>query len=63
MYDPPQALVLPEGLRFDKARISGFWSSELPMHKWLREAGKTTLLFPGVNTHQCVSWTLTNAYS
>ena len=43
--------------------MSGLWSPELPMHKWLRESGKKTLLFAGVNTDQCLLGTLTDAYS
>ena len=63
IYDPLKPLVEPTDVRFDKARMSGLWSPELPMHKWLRESGKKTLLFAGVNTDQCLLGTLTDAYS
>lgn len=63
IYDPLKEFVTPHDVRFDKARMSGLWSPELPMHKWLRESGKKTLLFAGVNTDQCLLGTLTDAYS
>ncbi|KAI6801005.1 isochorismatase hydrolase [Hortaea werneckii] len=63
IYDPLLPYTTPEDVRFDKARMSGLWSPELPMHKWLRESGKKTLLFAGVNTDQCLLGTLTDAYS
>jgi len=63
IYDPLKEYVLPEDVRFDKARMSGLWSPELEMHKWLRESGKKTLLFAGVNTDQCLLGTLTDAYN
>jgi nicotinamidase-related amidase len=63
IYDPLKEYVTDNDVRFDKARMSGLWSPELPMHKWLRESGKKTLLFAGVNTDQCLLGTLTDAYS
>jgi nicotinamidase-related amidase len=63
IYEPLKPLMTPADVRFDKARMSGLWSPELPMHKWLRESGKKTLLFAGVNTDQCLLGTLTDAYS
>ncbi|KAK4988053.1 hypothetical protein LTR28_007213 [Elasticomyces elasticus] len=63
IYDPFKEVMIPEDVRFDKARMSGLWSPDLPMHKWLRESGKKTLLFAGVNTDQCLLGTLTDAYS
>lgn len=45
----------------DKNRMSGLWSEEQPLWKYLM--GKETLLFAGVNTDQCVLGTLTDAYS
>lgn len=51
----------------NKNRMSGLWSEEQPLWKYLKEDGrgreKETLLFAGVNTDQCVLGTLTNAYS
>jgi len=63
IYDPLKGVVTPDDVRFDKARMSGLWSPELPMHKWLMKSGKKTLLFAGVNTDQCLLGTLTDAYS
>ncbi|QIW96925.1 hypothetical protein AMS68_002443 [Peltaster fructicola] len=63
IYEPLKPLLTPEDVRFDKARMSGLWSPELPFHRWLRESGKKTLLFAGVNTDQCLLGTLTDAYS
>lgn len=51
----------------NKNRMSGLWSEEQPLWKYLKEDNrgreKETLLFAGVNTDQCVLGTLTNAYS
>lgn len=63
IYDPFKEVMTPEDVRFDKARMSGMWSPDLPMHKWLRESGKKTLLFAGVNTDQCLLGTLTDSYN
>ncbi|KAK0920517.1 hypothetical protein LTR57_009773 [Friedmanniomyces endolithicus] len=63
IYDPLKEHMTDNDVRFDKARMSGLWSPELPFHKWLRESGKKTLLFAGVNTDQCLLGTLTDAYS
>jgi nicotinamidase-related amidase len=43
----------------DKFRMSGFWDS--PLDSVLRNLGKTTLLFAGVNADQCVLTTLQDA--
>ncbi|KAI9684524.1 MAG: hypothetical protein M1820_010887 [Bogoriella megaspora] len=63
IYDPLKAVMEPHDLCFDKARMSGLWSPELPFHKYLQDSGKKTLLFAGVNTDQCLLGTLTDAYS
>lgn len=63
IYDPLKEVMTPEDVCFDKARMSGLWSPELEMHKWLRDSGKKTLLFAGVNTDQCLLGTLTDAYN
>lgn len=50
-----------------KNRMSGLWSGETELWRWLTEdevgRGKRTLLFAGVNTDQCVLGTLTDAYN
>ncbi|MEB3213811.1 MAG: cysteine hydrolase [Leptolyngbyaceae bacterium] len=43
----------------DKYRMSGFWDT--PLDSILRNLGKTTLLFAGVNADQCVMATLQDA--
>ena len=63
LYGPLKDSVKPNDLFFDKTRMSGLWSTEEPFHKYLRESGKTTLLFSGVNTDQCVFGTLADACS
>lgn len=49
----------PEDVRVDKYRMSGFWDT--PLDSILRNLGKTTLLFAGVNADQCVVVTLQDA--
>ena len=50
---------LPEDIRVDKHRISGFWDT--PLDSILRNLGARSLLFAGVNTDQCVLHSLTDA--
>ncbi|HEY9645030.1 MAG TPA: isochorismatase family cysteine hydrolase, partial [Chroococcidiopsis sp.] len=50
---------LPDDIRVDKYRMSGFWDT--PLDSILRNLGKTTLLFCGVNADQCVMATLQDA--
>jgi nicotinamidase-related amidase len=49
----------PEDVQVDKYRMSGFWDT--PLDSILRNLGKTTLLFAGVNADQCVMATLQDA--
>lgn len=49
----------PEDISVDKYRMSGFWDT--PLDSILRNLGKTTLLFGGVNADQCVMATLQDA--
>ena len=49
----------PEDIRVDKYRMSGFWDT--PLDSILRNLGKTTLFFAGVNIDQCVMTTLQDA--
>lgn len=46
-------------IRIDKYRMSGFWDT--PLDSILRNLGKTTLFFTGVNADQCVMTTLQDA--
>ncbi|HEY9848349.1 MAG TPA: cysteine hydrolase family protein [Leptolyngbyaceae cyanobacterium] len=49
----------PEDIHVDKYRMSGFWDT--PLDSILRNLGKTTLFFAGVNADQCVMATLQDA--
>ena len=49
----------PEDIHIDKYRMSGFWDT--PLDSILRNLGKTTLFFAGVNIDQCVMTTLQEA--
>ena len=51
--------VQPDDIWVDKYRMSGFWDT--PLDSILRNLGKTTLLFSGVNADQCVMATLQDA--
>ncbi|KAI5259393.1 Isochorismatase hydrolase [Aureobasidium subglaciale] len=68
---PPLDTVYTEGLThpskpdvwIHKDRMSGMWGARTDCEDFLQEAGIRTLLFAGVNTDQCVSGTLTDAFS
>ncbi|MDJ1178036.1 cysteine hydrolase family protein [Roseofilum sp. BLCC_M91] len=49
----------PEDIHIAKYRMSGFWDT--PLDSILRNLGKTTLFFAGVNADQCVLCTLQDA--
>lgn len=51
--------IEPTDIRIDKYRMSGFWDT--PLDSILRNLGRTTLLFAGVNADQCVMATLQDA--
>lgn len=63
LYHPFKAVAQPGDLFFDKTRMSGLWSTQEPLHEYLRAVGKKTLFFAGVNTDQCVFGTVSDAYS
>jgi nicotinamidase-related amidase len=50
---------LPQDIHIDKYRMSGFWDT--PLDSILRNLGRTTLFFTGVNADQCVMATLQDA--
>ncbi len=50
---------LPTDIYVDKYRMSGFWDT--PLDSILRNLGRTTLFFAGVNADQCVMTTLCDA--
>lgn len=49
----------PEDIRVEKYRMSGFWDT--PLDSILKNLGRTTLFFAGVNADQCVMATLQDA--
>lgn len=49
----------PQDICVDKYRMSGFWDT--PLDSILRNLGRTTLFFTGVNADQCVMATLQDA--
>jgi len=51
---------LPEDIKVDKYRISGFWDT--PLDSILRNLEVKTVFFAGVNTDQCVLHSLTDAH-
>jgi nicotinamidase-related amidase len=51
--------IEPTDIRIDKYRMSGFWDT--PLDSILRNLGRTTLFFAGVNADQCVMATLQDA--
>jgi nicotinamidase-related amidase len=50
---------LPQDIKVSKYRMSGFWDT--PLDSILRNLGRTTLFFAGVNADQCVIATLQDA--
>ncbi|MDF5713607.1 MAG: cysteine hydrolase [Rhizonema sp. NSF051] len=50
---------IPSDIQVDKYRMSGFWDT--PLDSILRNLGRTTLFFAGVNADQCVMSTLQDA--
>ncbi|MCS6812973.1 MAG: cysteine hydrolase [Cyanobacteria bacterium] len=50
---------LASDIRIDKFRMSGFWDT--PLDSILKNLGRTTLFFAGVNADQCVMATLQDA--
>ena len=51
--------IVPQDIQVDKYRMSGFWDT--PLDSILRNLGRTTLFFAGVNADQCVMCTLQDA--
>ncbi|AFZ02973.1 cysteine hydrolase family protein [Calothrix sp. PCC 6303] len=51
---------LPEDICIDKYRMSGFWDTALD--SILKNLGRTTLFFTGVNADQCVMTSLQDAH-
>ncbi|GAB4227567.1 MAG: peroxyureidoacrylate/ureidoacrylate amidohydrolase RutB [Elainellaceae cyanobacterium] len=54
-----ELIIEPQDVQVDKYRMSGFWDT--PLDSILRNLGRTTLFFGGVNADQCVMATLQDA--
>ncbi|CAF4018459.1 unnamed protein product [Rotaria sordida] len=61
-YENSQNTSKPDKL-FHKNRLSGLWAHESPLLSYLHDNKLITLFFAGVNTDQCVSGTLQDAFS
>lgn len=56
LYEPLKRASRPgEDVFLCKDRPSGMWSLDEPMHRYLRESGKKTILFAGVNTVSAIT--------
>ncbi|TVY24644.1 Peroxyureidoacrylate/ureidoacrylate amidohydrolase [Lachnellula hyalina] len=63
IYEPLKAHVRASDLHCAKSRMSGLWTPEQPLWKTLKERKKSTVMFAGVNTDQCVLGTLVDGYN
>jgi nicotinamidase-related amidase len=63
LYDPLKAVVAPDDIFCRKSRMSGMWSPDEDLYRYLVASGKKTVLFGGINTDQCVLSTITDAHS
>ncbi|KAK8159279.1 Isochorismatase-like protein [Phyllosticta citrichinensis] len=63
VYRQGSRLPSTPDVRIHKNRMSGMWGQSSPLEEFLEDQGIRTLLFAGVNTDQCVSGTLTDAFS
>lgn len=63
LYAPLKAAATAEDVFCKKTRMSGMWSPDEDLHRYLATTGKKTVLFAGINTDQCVLSTITDAHS
>jgi nicotinamidase-related amidase len=63
LYGPLKAAVMPDDIFCRKSRMSGSWSMEEDLNRYLVASGKKTIFFSGINTDQCVLSTITDAHS
>lgn len=63
MYEDGKGLDLRPDVWIHKNRMSGIWSPESALAKFLEREGIKTLLFTGVNTDQCVGGTYQDSFS
>lgn len=61
IYAPLKAVVRTEDIHCGKNRFSGLWNDEQSLSKHLRDSGKKTLFFAGINTDRCVLGTMADA--
>ena len=63
LYGPLKAAVAADDVFCRKSRMSGMWSPDEDLYRYLVASGKKTVLFGGINTDQCVLSTITDAHS
>lgn len=63
MYEQGRTLARKPDVWIHKDRMSGLWGARTDCEDFLQSNGIRSLLFAGVNTDQCVSGTLTDAFS
>jgi nicotinamidase-related amidase len=63
IYPPLKKHVQPSDIHCAKNRMSGLWNTEQPLWKVLEKEEKTTILYAGVNTDQCVLGTFVDGYN
>ena len=62
-YNEGQKLETQPDVWIHKNRMSGLWGKATPCTDYLEKQGIRTLLFAGVNTDQCVSGSLQDAFT
>lgn len=62
-YEEGSKLSYKSDVWIHKDRLSGLWGASTPCQEFLEEQGIKSLLFAGVNTDQCVSGTVTDAFN
>jgi nicotinamidase-related amidase len=63
LYGPLKAAVTADDIFCGKSRMSGVWSLDEDLYRYLVEWGKKTVLFGGINTDRGVLSTVTDAHS
>jgi len=63
LYGPLKASTAPDDIYCRKSRMSGMWSPDEDLYRYLVASSKKTILFGGINTDQCVLSTITDAHS
>ncbi|KAI9760066.1 MAG: hypothetical protein M4579_001899 [Chaenotheca gracillima] len=63
VYDPLKAVMAEGDAQCAKNRMSGLWSPEQPLFRYLKANDIKSCLFTGVNLDQCVLGTLADGYN